>query len=157
VIACVVAHSRNRVIGRDGELPWHLPADLKRFRELTSGHAVVMGRRTYDSLPERFKPLPNRRNLVLSRDPAYRAEGAEIFPDLDAALAACAGDCFVIGGGTTYAEALRVADRVYATEIDADVDGDTFFPDLSGWRRVEASPPKEENGHAFRFITYERV
>ena len=69
MIACVVAHSRNRVIGRDGDLPWHLPADLRRFRELTSGHAVVMGRRTYESLPDRFRPLPDRRNLVLSRDP----------------------------------------------------------------------------------------
>jgi dihydrofolate reductase len=157
VIACIVAHSRNRVIGRDGDLPWHLPADQRRFRELTSGHAVVMGRRTYESLPDRFRPLPNRRNLVLSTDPAYLAPGAEVFGDLPSALAACAGDCFVIGGGTTYAEALGVADRVYATEIDADVDGDTFFPELPGaWRQVEASPPATENGHAFSFITYER-
>src|SRR3954452_19830353 len=156
MVSFVVAHARNRVIGRDGGLPWHLPADLRRFRELTTGHAVVMGRKTYESLPERFRPLPNRRNLVLSRDPAYVAPGAEVFPDLDSALAACTGDCFVIGGGTTYAEALRVADRVYATEIDAEIDGDTFFPELAGWRRVEASPRKSENGHAFRFVTYER-
>jgi dihydrofolate reductase len=157
VIACVVAHSRNRVIGRDGDLPWHLPADLERFRELTSGHAVVMGRKTYESLPERFRPLPNRRNLILSRDPSYRAEGAETFPDLASALAASGGDCFVIGGGATYAEALAVADRVYATEIDAEVDGDTFFPELTGWRRVETSEPASENGHAFSFCTYERA
>jgi dihydrofolate reductase len=156
VIACVVAHSRNRVIGRDGDLPWHLPADLRRFRELTSGHAVVMGRRTYESLPDRFRPLPDRRNLVLSRDPSFRAEGAEIFGDLASALAACGGDCFVIGGGATYAEALSVADRVYATEIDAEVEGDTFFPELAGWRQVEASPPETDNGHAFSFVTYER-
>ncbi len=158
MIACVVAHARNRVIGRDGDLPWHLPADLRRFRELTSGHEVVMGRRTYESLPERFRPLPNRRNLVLSTDPAYAAPGAEVFPTLASALAACLGDCFVIGGGATYAEALSVADRVYATEIDAEIDGDTFFPELSSaWRRVEASGPEVENGHAFRFCTYERV
>ena len=158
MIACVVAHARNRVIGRDGDLPWHLPADLRRFRELTSGHAVVMGRRTYESLPERFRPLPNRRNLVLSTDPAYSAPGAEVFCDLHSALAACSGDCFVIGGGATYADALAVADRVYATEIDAEIDGDTFFPELSSaWRRVEASGPEVENGHAFRFCTYERV
>jgi dihydrofolate reductase len=157
VIACVVAHSRNRVIGRDGDLPWHLPADLRRFRELTSGHAVVMGRRTYESLPERFRPLPNRRNLVLSRDPSFAAPGAEVFADLASALAACGGDCFVIGGGATYAEALGVADRVYATEIDAEVEGDTFFPELSGWRRVESSEPSAENGHAYRFTTYERA
>ena len=158
MIACVVAHARNRVIGRDGDLPWHLPADLRRFRELTSGHAVVMGRRTYESLPERFRPLPDRRNLVLSTDPAYSAPGAEVFCDLHSALAACSGDCFVIGGGATYADALAVADRVYATEIDAEIDGDTFFPELSSaWRRVEASGPEVENGHAFRFCTYERV
>ena len=158
MIACVVAHARNRVIGRDGDLPWHLPADLRRFRELTSGHAVVMGRRTYESLPERFRPLPNRRNLVLSTDTAYAAPGAEVFCDLHSALAACSGDCFVIGGGATYADALAVADRVYATEIDAEIDGDTFFPPLSSsWRRVEASGPEVENGHAFRFCTYERV
>jgi dihydrofolate reductase len=158
VIACVVAHSRNRVIGRGGDLPWHLPADLRRFRELTSGHAVVMGRRTYESLPERFRPLPNRRNLVLSTDPAYSAPGAEVFGDLESALAACSQDCFVIGGGATYAEALAVADRVYATEIDADIEGDTFFPELaSPWRRVETSEPEVENGHAFSFCTYERA
>jgi dihydrofolate reductase len=157
VIACVVAHSRNRVIGRDGGLPWHLPADLRRFRELTSGHAVVMGRKTYESLPDRFRPLPNRRNLVLSRDPSYAPPGAEVFPDLAAALAACSGDCFVIGGGSTYAEALSVADRVYATEIDADIEGDTFFPELSGWRRVESTAPETENGHAFSFCVYERA
>jgi dihydrofolate reductase len=156
VIACVVAHSRNRVIGRDGDLPWHLPADLRRFRELTSGSTVVMGRRTYESLPERFRPLPDRRNLVLSRDPAYTAPGAESFPDLGSALAACSGDCFVIGGGATYAEALSVADRVYATEIDAEVEGDTYFPELTGWRRVETSEPSVENGHAFTFSTYVR-
>jgi dihydrofolate reductase len=157
VIACVVAHSSNRVIGRDGDLPWHLPADMKRFRELTSGHAVVMGRKTYESLPERFRPLPNRRNLVLSRDPAYAAPGAEVFPDLASALAACAGDCFVIGGGATYEQALSVADRVYATEIDAHVDGDAFFPELAGWRAIEASGPEIENGHTFTFRTYERA
>jgi dihydrofolate reductase len=156
VIACIVAHSRNRVIGRDGDLPWHLPTDMKRFRELTSGGTVVMGRKTYESLPERFRPLPNRRNLVLSRDPGYSAPGAEVFPDLASALAAAGDDVFVIGGGATYAEALSVADRVYATEIDADVDGDTFFPELAGWREVAASAPEAENGHRFRFITYDR-
>ena len=156
MIACIVAHSRNRVIGRDGDLPWHLPSDLRRFRELTSGSAVVMGRRTYESLPERFRPLPNRRNLVLSRDPSYVAPGAEVFRDLDSALAACDGDCFVIGGGATYAEALPRAVRVYVTEIDAEIDGDTFFPELTGWRRVETSEPEIENGHAFSFSTYVR-
>src|SRR3954453_13745644 len=102
MVSIVVAKSRNRVIGRDGRLPWHLPADLRRFRELTSGANVVMGRRTYESLPEKFRPLPNRRNLVLSRDPSYAVPGAEVFPDLDSAVASCGGDCFVIGGEVAY-------------------------------------------------------
>jgi len=158
-VACIVAHARNRVIGREGALPWHLPADLRRFRELTTGHAVVMGRKTYESLPERFRPLPNRRNLVLSTDPTYSAPGAEVFGDLDSALAACAGEeCFVIGGGAIFAEALPRAERVYATEIDAEIEGDTFFPELpEPWRRVETSAPEVENGHAFSFSVYERA
>jgi dihydrofolate reductase len=159
-VACIVAHANNRVIGRDGGLPWHLPADLRRFRELTTGHTVIMGRKTYESLPERFRPLPNRRNLVLSTDPGYPAPGAEVFPDLASAIEACrGGQCFVIGGGATYAEALPHARRVYATEIDAHIDGDAFFPELPGsaWRCVESSEPAIENGHAFTFRLYERA
>ncbi|MDQ3742188.1 MAG: dihydrofolate reductase [Actinomycetota bacterium] len=143
MVAIVVAHSRNRVIGRDGGLPWHLPTDLKRFKELTTGATVVMGRKTYESIPERFRPLPGRRNVVVSRS-GLRLE--EALTDA----------CFVIGGGEVYAQALPHADRVYATEIDADVDGDAFFPELAGFREVERSEPVEENGHVFRFVTYDR-
>ena len=154
MIACVVAHASNRVIGRDGGLPWHLPTDMKFFRELTTGATVIMGRRTWESIPERFRPLPGRRNLVLSsRD----VEGAEVFPTLEAALAAADGDVYVIGGGETYAAALPLADRVYATEIDAEVEGDTLFPELDGWHCVETSEPASENGHTFRFKRYEPV
>ena len=155
MIACVVAHASNRVIGRDGDLPWHLPSDMKFFRGLTTGGTVIMGRRTYESLPERFRPLPGRRNVVLSRG-GFEAPGAEVFPALDAALATCEGDVFVIGGGATYAAALPLAERVYATEIDAAVDGDTLFPELTGWRCVCESDVAVENGHAFRFKRYER-
>ena len=156
MVALVVAHSANRVIGRDGGMPWHLPGDLRRFRELTTGHAVVMGRRTYESLPDAFRPLPNRRNVVLTSDPAYRAEGAEVVTDLAAALA---GPCFVIGGGETYAQALPHAARVYATEIEAELDGDTFFPALpeGKWRCVERSERIVEHGHAYRFTIHDRV
>jgi dihydrofolate reductase len=156
VISLVVAHSANRVIGRDGGLPWHLPGDLRRFRELTTGHAVVMGRRTYESLPDAFRPLPNRRNVVLSADPAYRADGAEVVTRLEAALAA---HCFVIGGGVTYAQALPHAQRVYATEIEAEIDGDTFFPALpeGEWRCVERSERIVEHGHAYTFTIHDRV
>src|SRR3954452_16135113 len=115
-------------MGLEGGLPWHLASDLRRFRELTMGHAVVMGRKTYESIPERFRPLPGRRNLVISSDP-HCAPGAEVFRSLAAALEACDGSCFVIGGGQVYAEAASLADRCYATEIDAAPVGDTFFPE----------------------------
>jgi dihydrofolate reductase len=159
MVAIVVAHSANRVIGRDGALPWRLPSDLRRFRELTRGHAVLMGRRTYESLPDAFRPLPDRRNLVLSSDPAYRAEGAEVFASMADALAACDGDCFVIGGEVTYRDALPLCHRLYVTEIDAELDGDAFFPDLDPgqWRLVEDAGPQLENELGFAFRTYERA
>ncbi len=159
MIAIVVAHASNRVIGRDGELPWRLPSDLRRFRELTVGHTVVMGRRTWESLPDAYRPLPRRRNLVLSGDPSFRAGGAEVLPSLEAALAACDGDCFVIGGEAAYREALPRCDRLYATEIDADVEGDAFFPDIEpgDWRCVEEGAPLLESGYGLRFRTYERA
>ncbi len=153
MIAIVVAHSRNRVIGRDGDLPWRLPTDLRRFREVTSGGTVVMGRKTWDSLPDRYRPLPDRRNVVVSRN---GCDAPEVCRSVEEALAG--GDCFVIGGGEVYAQALPLADRVYATEIAAQVDGDVFFAPLGeGWRCVERSDPIEENGHAYSFCTYDRV
>jgi dihydrofolate reductase len=159
MIAIVVAHSANRVIGREGELPWRLPADLRRFRELTSGHTVLMGRRTYESLPDSFRPLPGRRNLVLSSDRDYRAEGAEVFGSLAEALAACEGDCYVIGGEVTYRDALPLCERLYATEIDAELDGDAFFPELDAgeWRLVEDGERRTENDLGFAFKVYERA
>ena len=159
MIAIVVAHSENRVIGRDNDLPWRLPTDLRRFKELTTGGTVVMGRKTYESLPEAFRPLPNRRNVVLTTSPEFAAEGVEAFGSLEEALAACEHDCFVIGGGETYRQALPHAQRVYATRVHADVEGDVHFPELpeDAWRRVEQSEPVSENGHRFAFETYERA
>ncbi|HSZ15390.1 MAG TPA: dihydrofolate reductase [Solirubrobacteraceae bacterium] len=158
MVAIVVARAGNGVIGRDGGLPWRLPSDMRRFRELTSGHTVVMGRRTFESIPDRYRPLPHRRNLVLSASPDWRAPGAEVFADLAGALDACDGDCFVIGGERTYREALPLADRVYATEVEGDFDGDVFFPGLAPgeWRRVEQSERVVENEHGFTFCVYER-
>lgn len=158
MVTIVVAHSSNRVIGRDGDLPWHLPSDMRRFRELTAGGAVVMGRRTYESLPDPYRPLPNRRNIVLSTDPHYRAEGAEVMPSLEVALEACEGNCFVIGGGATYEQALAHSDLVYATEVAGAVEGDTLFPPLpeEEWHCVERSRTLRENGYTFSFKRYER-
>lgn len=160
MLSLVVAHAANRVIGRDGGLPWHLPGDLRHFRELTTGHAVLMGRRTFASLPPAFRPLPKRRNLVLSTDPAYRAEGAEVFTSLAAALEAAAGEeCFVIGGGITYREALPLARRVHATQLEAPCEGDAFFPELDAaeWRCVDSGPRTVENDHAYAIRLYERI
>lgn len=159
MISIVVAHDEQRVIGRDGGLPWRLPSDLRRFREITHGHAVVMGRRTFESLPDAFRPLPGRRNVVLSSDPGYRPAGAEAYGSLEAALEACGGDCFVIGGAVTYRQALPLAQRLYLTLVEGAHEGDTFFPalDAQAWRRVEASAPLAENEHRFSFQTYERA
>jgi dihydrofolate reductase len=158
MVCIVVARAANGVIGRDGALPWRLPTDMRRFRELTSGHTVVMGRKTFESIPERFRPLPDRRNLVLSSKAGWQAPGAEVFGDLASALDACDGDCFVIGGERTYREALAIAERVYATEVEGEIDGDVFFPALADeeWRRVEQSERVVENEHGFSFCVYER-
>jgi dihydrofolate reductase len=156
MLTLVVAYARNGVIGRDGGLPWHLPGDMKHFRELTGGGTVLMGRKTYMSIPERFRPLPGRRNVVLSAS-GGSAPGAEVFSGLESALVA-APDAFVIGGGTVYEELLPLADAVWATEIDADVEGDTWFPPLdpSAWVATSTSEPVSENGFTYRFVRYER-
>jgi dihydrofolate reductase len=161
MVSIVVARGRNGVIGAAGGLPWRLPGDLRRFRELTTGHAVVMGRRTWDSLPEAFRPLPGRRNLVVTSDPSRLAgvDGVEAFASLEAALDACGRECFVIGGGQVYEQATGLAERIYATEVDAAPDGDAFFPRLAEreWRCAEESEPVRENGHSYVFRLYERV
>jgi dihydrofolate reductase len=158
MVSIVVARASNGVIGRAGGLPWRLPSDLRRFRELTLGHAVVMGRRTFESLPDAFRPLPGRRNLVLSSDPGFACDGAEAFADLHSALRACSCDCHVIGGGVTYRDALPLAERAHVTEVDVEIEGDVFFPPLSAreWRCVERGDPIEENDCRFSFCTYER-
>jgi dihydrofolate reductase len=159
VISIVVAHSANRVIGRAGALPWRLPTDMRHFRELTTGATVLMGRRTFESLPDAVRPLPQRRNLVLSGDSGYEAPGAEVFHDLGEALQHCGQDCYVIGGAFTYGESLPYCQRIHATEIEGEIEGDAFFPELapSEWRRAKAGERILENDLAFRFTTYERA
>jgi dihydrofolate reductase len=157
VISIVVAHGANGVIGDKGRLPWRLPSDLRRFRELTTGGTVVMGRKTFESLPPQHRPLHDRHNVVVSANPAFRPPDVEVHTSLQSALATHT-DCFVIGGSSIYAQALELADRVYATEIDASPPGDAFFPGLSpdGWRCVEESDPIIENDHRLVFRVYER-
>ena len=136
-VALVWAQSRNGVLGRDGALPWHLPEDLARFRALTTGGTVLMGRATWESLPERFRPLPGRVNVVLSRDPSYDAPGAQVVTSVDDALAV-ADDVWVIGGASVYAEVMARADALFVTDVEVDVEGDAFAPTVGAqWREVD--------------------
>jgi dihydrofolate reductase len=158
-LALIVACAENRVIGRAGSLPWHLPADLRRFRRLTEGHAIVMGRRTWESIG---RPLPGRRNLVVTSHP-IETEGIETFTSLRAALDAAADDeqPFVIGGEALYAAALPEATYIHRTLVHAAPPGDAFFPELDErvWKRVfeERHEPDEHHAHAFTFETWERL
>jgi len=160
-ISLVVAAARNGVIGRNGALPWHLPGDLRRFKELTLGKPTLMGRRTWDSLPRR--PLPGRENLVLSRSSEPGAhDGASWFHDLGAAIeharSSGAEELCVIGGAEVFAEALPLADVIYLTAIEQDVEGDTVMPPWGdGWAEVRSTPVQHENGLAFRYVDYERA
>ncbi|MBX9246278.1 dihydrofolate reductase [Actinotalea ferrariae] len=141
-VGLIWAQDADRCIGRDGDLPWYLPEDQAHFREVTTGHPVIMGRRTWESLPERFRPLPGRTNIVLSRRPDLRLEGAHVVPDVASATPLAAGrSLWVIGGAQVYAAFLPVADRVELTEIDLRVDGDTRAPALDEtWHEESRSP-----------------
>lgn len=159
-ISLIVAMSRNGVIGKDNRLPWHLPADLKRFKELTLGHTIVMGRKTWESIG---RLLPGRRNVIVTRNADLAVEGAVVADSLDAALAAGEGDdeVFVIGGEQIFRSAMALADRIYLTIVQAEFDGDTFMPaiDPSQWRRVrsESHAGTETSPLAWRFEIHERT
>ncbi len=150
ILSCIVAASENFVIGRGGDLPWHLPRDLKRFRRLTMGHHIVMGRRTWESIG---RPLPGRTSIVLSRREGSGIEGALVVRSLDAALEAAADDSevFVIGGENVFAEALPRSNRLYLTLVHAEVDGDVYFPggSLDGWQLVEDERFAADGKHAY--------
>ena len=139
-------------------MPWHLTEDLKRFKQITMGHAIVMGRKTWESIG---RLLPGRKHIIISRKPGYDVPGAKAVPSLDAALAACAGDSevFVIGGGEIYSLALPLADRIYATEIDGIFEGDTFFPplDMAMWKETRREARRDENIPVrYSFVTFDR-
>ena len=159
-LSLIVAMARNRVIGANGTIPWHLPEELKRFKAVTLGHHIVMGRKTWESIG---RPLPGRASVVVTRQRGYRAPGALVMHTLEDAIAACAGDSevFVIGGAELYVQALPLAGRLYLTAVDADVAGDAFMPDfdLGRWREVSSRshPVDERHRHAFRCAVYERI
>ena len=153
MIVLVVAAARPGVLGPDGAIPWRLPEDMKRFKALTLGHAVVMGRKTWDSLPPKNRPLPGRRNLVVTRDTNWRADGAERVT-LEAVLA---GDVFVIGGAEIYRAALPLAGRIELTEVQGDFDGDAHFTfDRAQWREAAREDHVSADGLAYSFVTLER-
>lgn len=158
-ITIVVARAQNGVIGRDGKLPWHLPADLRRFKELTMGSAMVMGRKTFQSLPGL---LPGRRHIVLTRDQRWHANGAQVGRDIDEALTLAGNEPIsVIGGAEIFRLFMPLADRIELTEILADVPGDTFIPDpreSGDWRATfSVEPQAEEGSPRFRFVTLVRA
>lgn len=164
-LTLIAAMGRRNVIGREvdgvGTLPWHLPEDMKHFRELTTGKPVIMGRKTWESLPERFRPLPGRLNLVVTRNAAYVAPGATVVGSVEDALAACgaAPEAFVIGGAELYRQAMALADALEITEVGIDVpDGDAFFPVIAPevWREASRTSNVAANGLAYSFVLYKR-
>ncbi|RXZ47033.1 dihydrofolate reductase [Agromyces binzhouensis] len=163
-IGLIWAEARGGVIGAGGGMPWHVPEDLAHFKRTTHGAPVVMGRRTWDSLPGRFRPLPGRANIVVTRQADWHADGAVRAASVDEALALAASDAddriWVIGGAELFARTIDLADRLVVTELDLEVDGDTFAPDRSGWRIVVADPAHgwhdSRSGIRHRFLTLAR-
>jgi len=169
MLRAIWAQARTRdgraTIGADGDMPWHLPEDLAYFKRSTSGAPVVMGRRTWESFPPRFRPLPGRRNIVVTRDPAYPADGATLAGSLEEGIRIAhegAEDVWIIGGAQVYAQAMPHLDELWITEIDAEVDGDAFAPEVGPeWRVVRADPAdgwhESASGLRYRFLVCERA
>ena len=155
----VVAISENNVIGKDNKLLWRLPNDLKHFRDITTGHTVIMGRKTYDSVG---KPLPKRRNIIITRQPIV-IEGCEVVNSIEAAFTLCAGEneVFIVGGAEIYRQAINLTDRIYLTIVHHNFEGDSFFPEINKteWKEVlhEDFKPDERHQFAYSFITLGRL
>ena len=154
-VVIIAAVARNRVIGKDNQLIWNIPEDMAHFKALTTGQTVVMGRKTWESLPPRFRPLPGRRNIVISRQADYDAPGAEVSDSLENALklASTVETVFVIGGEQIYTQAMAVADRLEITEVDLEPDGDAWFPEILtvNWKKTS-----NIEGSGYTFVTYQR-
>ena len=154
-IVIIAAVARNRVIGRDNQLIWNIPEDMAHFKALTAGHTVLMGRKTWESLPPRFRPLPGRRNIVVSRQADYPAPGAEVADSLENALklASTATIVFIIGGAEIYRQAMPLADRLEITEVDLAPEGDSWFPEIVtvDWEKVAKT-----DGAGYAFVTWRR-
>lgn len=150
--------SGNRALGKNNRLIYHIPEDLKRFKEITSGHPIIMGRKTFESIG---MPLPNRTNIVITHDPEYYAEETEVVHSLDEALNQAHGkpgdeEVFIIGGGQIYQEAIKLADKLYLTIIEGNPEADTFFPDYSDFKKVVSEENHEKDGLKYKFLDIER-
>lgn len=158
MISIIVAADEQNVIGKDNDLIWHLPDDLKFFKQLTSGHTIIMGRKTFESIG---RPLPNRINIIITRDREYKAEGCEVVHSLEDALRICQGDdeVFVVGGEQIYRMALPLVDRIYLTRVHHSFEGDRHFLELGDeWKAVEKLEHEadDKHAHSFTFITFEK-
>ncbi|MDP2656538.1 MAG: dihydrofolate reductase [bacterium] len=157
MLSLIAAVGKNRVIGKDNGLPWHLPVDLKHFKDLTTGHTVIMGLKTYESIG---RPLPNRINIVLTSDTSFTTPGCLVAHSLDEAIGLAHDDAFIIGGANLYAQALDRVGRMYLTCVHASPDGDVFFPefDITQWKEVSREEHKadEENEYDYSFVTLEK-
>lgn len=160
-LSLIVAVAENGAIGKNNDLLWHISADLKHFKALTTGHCIIMGRKTYESFPKR--PLPNRRNVVITNNMDYRKEGCEVVHSVEEAIALCKDDeqSFVIGGATVYRQFLPLVNKLYLTKVFATFEADTFFPeiDLSQFEQTAASEvfTDEKSGLRYQFLEYRRI
>ncbi len=154
MLSLIAGISQNNCIGHNGQLPWHIPEDLKHFREVTAGKTVLMGRKTWESLPEKFRPLPNRTNLIITRQTDYSVPaGVEIYTTIEEAVTKHPEEVIVIGGAEIYKQTIDQADRLYITHINQTVTGDAFFPeiDLNVWKEIE-----REDHEGYSFVTYKK-
>ena len=160
-IVIIAAVAKNRVIGRDNQLIWNIPEDMAHFKTLTAGHTVVMGRKTWESLPPRFRPLPGRRNIVITRQPDYAAPGAEVADSLENALklASTATTIFIIGGEQIYTQAMALSDRLEITEVNLEPEGDAWFPVIAPeqWHEAGRRQLDEKSVTGGSFVTYRRT
>lgn len=156
MISLIVAHDKNRVIGYENKMPWHLPGDLQYFKEMTMGKPIIMGRKTFESIG---RPLPGRRNIVITRNKQYNSDGIETVSSLDEALMLTKNDeeVMIIGGEQIFRLALPLANRLYITQINAEFNGDTFFPSYEGWQLVHCQNEiKSNDGYTFQYCIYEK-
>lgn len=164
-ISIIVAASENNVIGKNNDLIWHLPADMKYFKDTTIGHCVIMGRKNYDSIPLKFRPLKNRTNIIITRQSDFKADGCVVVNSIEAAIQKGKElndtELFIIGGAQIYAQSLHLADRIYLTLVHHKFEGDAYFPelDLAHYKLISSrdTPPDEKNEYALSYLVYDKI